>query len=171
MPVTPESVDLGYILKQIPESDFTMDDFDGRLRLQKTVYLLQAFGLYLGYDFHWYLRGPYCTKLAKTGFELEAIYGRIADTPVRFNRRSAQQKFEKAHKFLGDLGRMDLKANITDRLEIAASLHSVLDRRAGVRDAVEAVANKQERFSGDDCKKILALMERFGLYDQVNEAP
>lgn len=49
-------VDLGVLLKNTPGYDFSMASFNDRLRLQKTVYLLQAFGIYPGYDFSWYLR-------------------------------------------------------------------------------------------------------------------
>jgi hypothetical protein len=38
----------------------TMED---RLRLQKTVYLLQTYGLRLGYGFSWYRYGPYSQEL------------------------------------------------------------------------------------------------------------
>ena len=46
-----ETVELGFILKQIKDYEFTMQDFDDRLRIQKLIYLLQASGVYLGYDF------------------------------------------------------------------------------------------------------------------------
>ena len=57
------SVWLGLVLKKIPEfsDDFSMDRFNDRLKLQKIIYLLQAFDVYLGYNFGWYLRGPYCS--------------------------------------------------------------------------------------------------------------
>ena len=66
--------DLGLFVKDI--NNFNMDDFDGRLRLQKTIQLLQSFGIDLGYNYHWYLRGPYCTDLTKDGFELKNIIDR-----------------------------------------------------------------------------------------------
>ena len=42
-----QAIDLGYILRQFPDLDFGMDDFGHRLRVQKFVYLLQAFDIYL----------------------------------------------------------------------------------------------------------------------------
>ena len=75
--MTRESVELGFILKQIPGYDFSLEGFSDRLKLQKTIYLLQVFGVYLGYDFSWYLRGPYCSILAANGFLLQDIYDEI----------------------------------------------------------------------------------------------
>lgn len=42
-----------------------VSEFDSRLILQKTVYLLQAAGIHLGYPFNWYLRGPYSPALTR----------------------------------------------------------------------------------------------------------
>jgi uncharacterized protein YwgA len=57
---------------------YGVETFRERLVLQKTVYLLQAFGIYLGYQFSWYLRGPYSTKLTKDAFSLEGEWSRYA---------------------------------------------------------------------------------------------
>jgi hypothetical protein len=37
--------------------------FKGRLRIQKTVYLLKEFGVDLGFNYNWYIHGPYCPSL------------------------------------------------------------------------------------------------------------
>lgn len=50
---------------------FRMDSFSERLKYQKMVYLMQLFGIDLGYRFEWYLRGPYCTELTADGFEID----------------------------------------------------------------------------------------------------
>lgn len=41
-----------------------------RILLQKAVYLAQAAGVPLGYDYSWYRYGPYCTELADTYYSL-----------------------------------------------------------------------------------------------------
>ena len=46
----------------------TMDSFDQRLALQKTIYLVQQIGVPLGYHFSWYLRGPYSSELTSDAF-------------------------------------------------------------------------------------------------------
>ena len=72
-----QPIDLGYVLRQFPQFEFSMRYFDHRLRAQKFVYLLQAFNVYMGYDYSWYLRGPYCSNLAASGLALDGFYGDI----------------------------------------------------------------------------------------------
>ena len=92
---------LGFLLREFPEFDFRMTDFSDRLRLQKFIYLLQAHGIYLGYDFSWYLRGPYCTTLAAAGFALEDFYEQIPERPKgsRFANNAIQKRFDRFAKF------------------------------------------------------------------------
>ena len=47
-----------------------MDLFSGRLLLQKKVYLLQEMGLNMGYDFKFYIHGPYSSQLATDGYKV-----------------------------------------------------------------------------------------------------
>jgi uncharacterized protein YwgA len=42
--------------------------FDERLILQKSVYLLQAAGIHMGYRFRWYIRGPYSPDMTTGAF-------------------------------------------------------------------------------------------------------
>ena len=121
MIIEPNVPVLGYILKLVPNSDFKMDTFDDRLRLQKLVYILQAFGVYLGYGFSWYFRGPYCTNLARAGFELAEIHGEIPDdAKVELVDPLKQKKLDRCIKFIGSI--MDSPDDLV-RLEVAASLH------------------------------------------------
>src|SRR5437588_351302 len=53
--------DLAYLSKVLDEADgVTIAQLDGRMAVQKKVYLLQAFGVNLGYTFEWNTFGPYC---------------------------------------------------------------------------------------------------------------
>ena len=42
-----------------------MDNFNNRLIYQKVIYLMQNFGLSLGYGYSWYVKGPYSPDLRK----------------------------------------------------------------------------------------------------------
>ena len=44
------------------------DTTEDRLKLQKTIYLLQANGLQLGYGFSWYRYGPYSQDLVQDAY-------------------------------------------------------------------------------------------------------
>ena len=109
------AVELGYVLKHIPGYEFSMDEFDDRLRFQKTVYLLQAFGINRGYDFSWYLRGPYCSLAAHDGYDLRDVYDSIPTGSRVFKSDGANKRFKKFCQFV--------EGKSTRDLEIAASLH------------------------------------------------
>ena len=154
-----QAADLGYILRQFPDLDFGMGDFEHRLRVQKFVYLLQAFDIYLGYDYSWYLRGPYCTQLATIGYALTKSYASIPyDENMAFSRPSVQERFERFKEFIRG------RENDNDFLEIAASLH-ILHKTSGMPRAaiVERVASKQGRFAEEECGRIWDVMEKWGL--------
>lgn len=156
--IGPNAVILGYVLKSIPNSDFGMGTFNGRLRLQKLIYMVEAFGVYLGYDFSWYLRGPYCTSLARTGFELEQIIDRIPDdTKARFLQKDIQKKFDRCLEFIRSImgGSDDL-----DKLEIASSIHILAKTtNASKKDIFEHVVSKIPG-NADRRSELLALCEK-----------
>jgi uncharacterized protein YwgA len=91
------------------------NDFDKRLILQKTIYLLQAFGLNIGYTYNWYLRGPYSSELAHTAYEVAERYDR--DLVVEFNNEETEEKFEQFLEFMAD------KKHSQYALEAVASIH------------------------------------------------
>ena len=143
------TVDLGFILRQAPDFEFDMDEFDGRLRLQKFIYLLQAHGVYLGYDFSWYLRGPYCSALTTCGFALRDIYDEIPENAeARFLNSGDQRNFKKFLEFVK--GReMD-----HEYLEIAASIHMLKNLGRDDSGIIGRVMEKSESFTKEKCDKI-----------------
>jgi uncharacterized protein YwgA len=58
------------VFHQLGFANINMQDFQDRLRYQKIVYLMQNFGLSLGYGYGWYVRGPYSPDLTKTLFRI-----------------------------------------------------------------------------------------------------
>ena len=164
----PQTVDLGFILRQFKNYNLSLNDFEDRLRLQKFIYLLQAHDIYLGYDYSWYLRGPYCTTLAEREFELETIYEDVPETTAKFAYSYIQRRFEKFKKFI------DGKENDIDFLEIAASLHLFLMRGNSEEKAIEKViCDKNTDFTHKQCTKILEtavlpLLEETGMVNRLN---
>lgn len=131
---------MGYILRHVPGYEFSMSTFEARLRFQKTVYLLQAFGINRGYDFSWYLRGPHCSLAAHDGYGLRGVYDLIPDGGPPFKSARANEAFKKFCHFMYGKG--------IDELEIAASLHYL--KRAEQWDderVKKAVEDKQDRFT------------------------
>lgn len=151
-PLNREVVELGFVLKQIKDYEFSMAGFDDRLKFQKTVYLLQAFGVYLGYDFSWYLRGPYCTILAANGFSLRGIYASIPGQGVKFDDKASQKRFERFLKFV--------RGKSADELEIAASLHYLAQTcRTPGEEAKAEVEGRQGRFGRAQVEGVWKEME------------
>jgi uncharacterized protein YwgA len=112
---------------------FSMDSFDGRLKLQKIVYLLQAYGLNIGYHFNLYLYGPYSTELARDGFAI----GDFEKAPkMEFSRPTSQQKFVDFIHFIGN------RKDDAEWLEIAASLHILKSQGYNDADAIKFVKGK-----------------------------
>ncbi|MCY4261559.1 MAG: hypothetical protein OXC91_15040 [Rhodobacteraceae bacterium] len=164
MIIEPRAVNLGYILKMVPHAPDGMATFDDRLRLQKLVYMIEAFDVYLGYDFSWYLRGPYCTRLAKTGFELEQIADRIEDDPkTKFADPYTQKRFEKAIQFIDRIMKCP---SDTERLEIAASIHLLLQTTSLDKQAIFSRVISKMPPSGDQ-KHMESLCE--SMWDELSK--
>ena len=132
-----------------------MATFSDRLRLQKFIYLLQAFGIYLGYDYSWYLRGPYCSNLTACAFALQEIYDHVPDMKVSFLNNQTQRRFEDFKRFIKG------REIDNDFLEIAASLHFLKKTTRDDEDEIiRKVANKQKRFTESRCREIYNLIEK-----------
>lgn len=130
---------LGSVLKRIGQ--FSLERFRDRLRLQKIVYLLQGFDIYLGYNFNWYLYGPYSSGLTRDAFEVVPKLDRLQ--PLRFADQDTEKRFELFMNFLGD------HRDDPQWLELVASLH-MLNRMYGShgRDAIfKKMAKKQPYLS------------------------
>jgi hypothetical protein len=67
----PESILLQLILQKLG-IEFKIDTKNDRIRLQKIVYLLQRCGVNLGYNYGWYIYGPYSRELTSVYYDLDA---------------------------------------------------------------------------------------------------
>lgn len=133
-----------------------MDEFEDRLKIQKTLYLLQSFGIYLGYDFSWYLRGPYCTSLTTNAFALEDIYDDIPkDTKVKFKDSNKQKLFINFLKLV--------KGKSIDELEIIALLHYLKQIKGDDDKIKKVVENKQKRFTENQVNNMWDELKKWNL--------
>lgn len=148
--------ELGVLIRDI--DNFDMDTFDGRLRFQKTVQILQAFGIDLGYYYNWYLRGPYCPDLAKDGFELKDVIEKVPKIAIEFADPEDRARYDRFKGFIRD------KKEDPKQLEIASSIcflrneegldkHTVLKLTEGKREAIEM----------GECERIWADLENCGV--------
>lgn len=122
-------------------SDFNMLGFDNRLKLQKFVYLLQEYGVNLGYSFSLYLRGPYSPEVAKDGFQVEDFSTMPQIKPANVDIENRFSEFAR---------RFRPHRNETEWLEAASSL--VIFRRMYESESrpsiVRRVERKNEMFRG-----------------------
>jgi uncharacterized protein YwgA len=117
---------LAGLLRRLGE--YSVETFKNRLVLQKTVYLLQAFGIYLGYQFHWYLRGPYSTQLTKDVFSLESDWLRY--NQVKFADEATERRLQQFFAFIGDHKRDDLWLETVASAHFLARVHGEKDTSA-----------------------------------------
>lgn len=151
--------EVGGILKRIGNySPETFESsFNDRLIFQKTIYLLQAFGLYLGYYFSWYIHGPYSITLTKDGF---ALIDRYYELPlVRFVKAEDETIFRKFQIFLGK------RKKDAEWLEILASIHLLkkLYPTAHKEKIIEKVMNKDPHFNRENCEEAFVYLKEFRL--------
>jgi len=148
---------LGAVLRRIGNLD--MRSFEGRLVLQKTIYLLQSHGLYLGYKFSWYVHGPYCPELTRDAFKLLPVYKRLPN--VGFARPQTERKFEGFLRFLGD------KKDDADWLEQLACTHflSALNPRAKKEEIINVVLNHESHFTERQCERAWNYLIENGLIE------
>jgi len=151
--------ELGGILKRIGTySPATFGvSFTDRLTFQKTIYLLQSFGLYLGYQFSWYIHGPYSTTLAKDGFKLIDTYNNAPI--VKFTEQRDEHLFK---KFLIFLGR---RRNDANWLEILASIHILkkVNSTETKANIINKVVDKDPHFRREICEDAYEHLDKFGL--------
>jgi len=104
------------ILKRVYPK-FDMLSFSNRLTIQKFIYLMDAYGLNLGYRFSLYLYGPYSTELTKDAFQIRE-YNTVK--PLRFEDDAAEENFVKFIRFLNP------HKKDVEWLELAASIHFLI---------------------------------------------
>ena len=158
---TDRALVMGALLKRI--GNYDMSTFEGRLILQKTVYLLQSHGLYLGYKFSWYVHGPYCPALTREAFELLPISDRLPH--VDFSKRQAEKRFGEFLSFLED------KKYNADWLEQLACTHFLraLNPRAKKEEIINIVLNHEPHFTRRQCEQAWDRLVKNGLIKAKKE--
>lgn len=112
-------MDTGVIVYKLAEKfDLSRSTTNERLRLQKTVYLLQACGFKIGYGFSWYKYGPYSQELVYDSYRAlcaESERYRREASGVGFTEGTRQKldRFkDKLGQALTDLKELELLASV-----------------------------------------------------------
>jgi len=160
---TPKSqvFSLGGILKRLGffEPRRFKKDFERRLITQKTIYILQAFGLYLGYSFNWYLRGPYSPGLTRDAYSLAEMYQYIPS--ARFQNPNEEKRFGEFQKMLEEIGKN------SRFLELIASTHFVrrVNPELDSEGLFKQIVNRKPRTRRSDFDRAIELLGKYRILE------
>jgi len=146
---------IGGVLRKIG-AHANLDQFRGRLILQKSVYFMQVFGLNFGYDFNWYVYGPYASNLAHDAFANTAA---LKEKSIEFANPAFEKNMQLLMQFIGK------HANDDHWMELAASLHFLkkINPKYTKPQIIEIVTNKQTHFTRDESERIWNHLKEFNL--------
>jgi uncharacterized protein YwgA len=104
----------------------TFDDLQGRINVQKKIYLLQEFAVDLGYRFQWNVFGPYSKDLARDCTALGAYRDEVREIaePLNF-KGDAEEKMQRVKSLLKAPPDTDLSDAAW--LELISSVHMLAD--------------------------------------------
>src|SRR5579871_25070 len=112
---------------------FTLTSFDDRLIIQKAVSIVQAAGVDLGYNFHWYLRGPYSSALTKDAFAIAA-----SQETEEFNRYKFDETSNQRLNRLKDMFGIPDRSALASKLELLGStLYLLRSQRSSGQDVAD----------------------------------
>ena len=119
----------------------SLTELEGRIAFQKKIYLLQAVGVNLDYDFAWDVYGPYSRGLARDGVQYElnhVLADRLAEK-VQLSEKGSEL-FDRARKLMELPPDGDVRESLW--LEILSSIHFRRSQEAG-SDGVSPQAPEQ----------------------------
>ena len=142
-------------LKTATSQDFNGSSFQSRLRIQKAIYFLRAFGYGPAkeYSFGDYFHGPYSPKLANQYYDLRSLDSpRIAVSPTPTFPPAAIEFLREATKAGNDM------------FEAAATMHAFLTRnRDASGDDAIAYLGKVKGWLVGRGREALSLLKKHGL--------
>lgn len=122
-----------------------------RIRVQKGIYLAQAAGADLGYDYNWYLHGPYSPELANDYYKLsEAIFMNKIPPATEQSPTTNGPKLKDSYvTTLRSLAAIisppqDFDRTQEDWLELVSSLHFLQTKKSLNLEAARHIIEKQK---------------------------
>lgn len=112
---------LGFVLAKFPRLNINMRLHEDRIRFQHFMYLLQSCDVSLGYDYTYFLNGPYDTSLVANGIVYDMIKhdydSQKPDRVTRFANDTIQTRFDNFRDFVYGYERD------SDYLKMASIIH------------------------------------------------
>jgi uncharacterized protein YwgA len=135
-----------FFYRGIFEKDIDMNSLDTRIKLQKLVYILKSEGIDFGYNFTWYIRGPYSSDLADDGFYLSKRMAETFSTP--YNKSTEDQTV------IDKLSKVKHIIRNSNTAELVAS-YLFLHRNYGVNTTDELMKRKP-RFTENEINDVMS---------------
>ena len=112
---------LSRVLSELEVGD-SINTLDERVMVQKAVYLAQVIGVNLGYQYSWYLMGPYSRDLTKDYYTLHEY---PIEDRLEIAQRTIQEPFASALEKIKKVMSIPEGVELTRRqwLELLASVH------------------------------------------------
>jgi hypothetical protein len=148
------SIVLSLVLDRLGITDIST--VENRMAIQKAVYLAQANGLPLGYNYGWYVKGPYSPMLTRDYYALQGV-----DVPAGNSLNAgAVAKLDAVadiiNEPIGDLG-------VPAKLELTASLRYLLHETRLSRQGAKERIMVQKPHLAQHVETGIALLEKHGL--------
>jgi len=141
-----------------------MDSFDKRLALQKTILILQKAGVYLGYRYGWYLRGPYSPDLASDLFMITSLHDKGSSEIQNWILDSDSKSILTSIKNLFN-NNNPIKEH-SRHLELVASILFLLDtgqaKKTDQKGIVDILKKNRKYFSLEDVKSAFEELTNYG---------
>ena len=163
------SKDILYMLAREDGFNLKRTSMVERLKLQKTIYLLQAYGLQLGYGFSWFTYGPYSQDLVHDSFTV------LKSEREKYEERTSSLSFsEETIRKFNDFKRL-LKGVLGNakQLELLASVRFVRNTWYPVANRQEIVSffkKRKTQFFDGDLIQDEQIEEAFDLCDKIRAA-
>lgn len=143
------------------ELDFNLSYFNDRLIYQKAVYLAQAAGINLGYYYHWYLHGPYCSPLTSDGYDIKTEI--VSEEWKEWQlSEGSRKKLERIKPIFSEKERQKL----ADKIELLASVHFLIERKQvkgrNVGEITATLKRFNKPFSKPQVKDALGELVNYG---------
>jgi len=152
---------LGGLLKRIGK--YNVNNWNHRIIVQKLIYILQEqLGDNLGYRFNWYVRGPYCPRLADDFYNLE----NTEKAPiVKYTDDEINQRYDKFAEL------MEKYQDNKDILELVASMIylSPTKKISNKENLLEKIKKLKPYFDNSDYPKALNLLEKIEQLERLDK--
>jgi uncharacterized protein YwgA len=148
-----------------------MKNFEHRLLLQKMIYMLQVFGVDLGFRYGWYLRGPYCSELAHIGYEIYANKDKIPQVTEQYEL-PGRIRDEITHFQSWVSKKMPSNCDKIKWLELLASLHylkhfAYFDAPKNKANICSELISLKDWYTPADVEKAWTILDEVGLIKNV----